>query len=324
MTDPVAHLVASLNSQEPQELWAALRLKLMTTNEGFPAQALGMAMLAQDKLVDFWLADLQAFADEPALIGDGDVLHMHLVVLLAARRDRRAFAPLLQLCRMSDEQSDEYLGDFASSVAGRALASLMSDDDVQTLLDFADEPSTSVWLRAAALNALCVRALAGEADRQQTGALLLAWGEREAARQRQAAGAGGEQQGEILSMLTSDLCSLAYVEAEATIKRWFEGGLIDKFLYKNMAEVREDMRRDYAESVQSLRDGGLLYIEDACAEMRDWAMFSEDADDAGKHQLSDAALAADQPFLRDAPKIGRNDPCPCGSGKKFKKCCGAE
>ena len=23
------------------------------------------------------------------------------------------------------------------------------------------------------------------------------------------------------------------------------------------------------------------------------------------------------------PKIGRNDPCPCGSGKKFKKCCGA-
>jgi uncharacterized protein YecA (UPF0149 family) len=23
-------------------------------------------------------------------------------------------------------------------------------------------------------------------------------------------------------------------------------------------------------------------------------------------------------------KVGRNDPCPCGSGKKFKKCCGAE
>ncbi|EEF27428.1 conserved hypothetical protein [Ricinus communis] len=26
---------------------------------------------------------------------------------------------------------------------------------------------------------------------------------------------------------------------------------------------------------------------------------------------------------RASPKIGRNDPCPCGSGKKFKKCCGA-
>ena len=26
---------------------------------------------------------------------------------------------------------------------------------------------------------------------------------------------------------------------------------------------------------------------------------------------------------RETPKIGRNDPCPCGSGKKYKKCCGA-
>jgi preprotein translocase subunit SecA len=25
---------------------------------------------------------------------------------------------------------------------------------------------------------------------------------------------------------------------------------------------------------------------------------------------------------RDEKKVGRNDPCPCGSGKKYKKCCG--
>jgi preprotein translocase subunit SecA len=25
----------------------------------------------------------------------------------------------------------------------------------------------------------------------------------------------------------------------------------------------------------------------------------------------------------NAAKVGRNDPCPCGSGKKYKKCCGA-
>ena len=28
------------------------------------------------------------------------------------------------------------------------------------------------------------------------------------------------------------------------------------------------------------------------------------------------------PIRRDEPKVGRNDPCSCGSGKKFKKCCG--
>jgi preprotein translocase subunit SecA len=29
-----------------------------------------------------------------------------------------------------------------------------------------------------------------------------------------------------------------------------------------------------------------------------------------------------QPARREGPKIGRNDPCPCGSGLKFKKCHG--
>ena len=31
-----------------------------------------------------------------------------------------------------------------------------------------------------------------------------------------------------------------------------------------------------------------------------------------------------QPITRSEPKIGRNDPCPCGSGKKYKRCCSTE
>lgn len=34
----------------------------------------------------------------------------------------------------------------------------------------------------------------------------------------------------------------------------------------------------------------------------------------------DRALHPPQPVLA-SPKVGRNEPCPCGSGKKFKKCC---
>ena len=34
-------------------------------------------------------------------------------------------------------------------------------------------------------------------------------------------------------------------------------------------------------------------------------------------------LDAEEPEPSGHPKVGRNDPCPCGSGKKFKKCCGA-
>ena len=37
-----------------------------------------------------------------------------------------------------------------------------------------------------------------------------------------------------------------------------------------------------------------------------------------------SSLSAASSVVRDQPKVGRNDPCPCGSGKKFKKCCGKE
>ena len=35
-----------------------------------------------------------------------------------------------------------------------------------------------------------------------------------------------------------------------------------------------------------------------------------------------STLASASPTVRTAPKVGRNDPCPCGSGLKYKKCCG--
>ncbi len=40
-------------------------------------------------------------------------------------------------------------------------------------------------------------------------------------------------------------------------------------------------------------------------------------------QAAEEHRSGPRPLQREEPKVGRNDPCPCGSGKKFKKCCGA-
>ena len=39
-------------------------------------------------------------------------------------------------------------------------------------------------------------------------------------------------------------------------------------------------------------------------------------------RFSDGELVGETPIVREEPKVGRNDLCPCGSGKKYKKCCG--
>ncbi len=45
--------------------------------------------------------------------------------------------------------------------------------------------------------------------------------------------------------------------------------------------------------------------------------------ESGEDTSADSAgsSGSDEPFEQDLPKVGRNDPCPCGSGRKYKKCC---
>jgi uncharacterized protein len=68
-------------------------------------------------------------------------------------------------------------------------------------------------------------------------------------------------------------------------------------------------------------------LEDAVGELSGWYTFSDAAkqdQDRWATSPEDAGLSfADtpQPFVDPFKGVGRNDPCPCGSGKKFKKCC---
>ena len=42
----------------------------------------------------------------------------------------------------------------------------------------------------------------------------------------------------------------------------------------------------------------------------------------GRWYFVDGQMAKHETFVRQSAKVGRNDACPCGSGKKYKKCCG--
>jgi hypothetical protein len=52
-----------------------------------------------------------------------------------------------------------------------------------------------------------------------------------------------------------------------------------------------------------------------------WEEEGDDYRDVDTWENDSIGWESPEPFVRQAPKIGRNDPCPCGSGKKYKKCC---
>jgi hypothetical protein len=75
---------------------------------------------------------------------------------------------------------------------------------------------------------------------------------------------------------------------------------------------------DFTERTSGRKLGTLRSeIEDALPDLED-ALVS-----GHSHHHDHGGHAPETPYVRETPKVGRNDPCPCGSEKKFKKCHGA-
>lgn len=51
-----------------------------------------------------------------------------------------------------------------------------------------------------------------------------------------------------------------------------------------------------------------------------WSKEAAEDDEEDERDL-EPLVDSNIPYMRAGPKIGRNDPCPCGSGKKYKRCC---
>jgi uncharacterized protein YecA (UPF0149 family) len=63
-------------------------------------------------------------------------------------------------------------------------------------------------------------------------------------------------------------------------------------------------------------------IDDVAAATSWWSAFAEE-DDWDDEDDEDGEIVEPQGPYRAPPKVGRNEPCPCGSGRKYKKCCGS-
>jgi len=99
------------------------------------------------------------------------------------------------------------------------------------------------------------------------------------------------------------------------VRQAYTDDLVDPFFAK-----LEEIERDLASPAQPLR--GYHIITDAVSEMERWACFGREKSKPVQPISPPPALgtAASQASVRRA-KVGRNEPCPCGSGKKYKKCC---
>lgn len=130
-----------------------------------------------------------------------------------------------------------------------------------------------------------------------------------------------------------------YMQQPNETAYYLNGLLIGRLLGLDAKESIEDIRRLFSLNCVDISCAGDLEEVEILLGLRqqrstpkpnyaqlhglDFPVFDDSNDDAYGDAYDMPFAAWQPPYTRPAPKIGRNDPCPCGSGKKFKKCCGA-
>jgi hypothetical protein len=254
--------------------------------------------------------------------------HLFAFYLLAEFEAREAWPAILELLSLPDDWPDELLGDAITEDLQRVLAQFCSDDPA-ALSAMIDNNQLYYYVRWVAAQAILHLVRDGRLTRAEGVARL--------EQSLQLAIDRGD--GEMASGIVSELASLCPLEAMPTIQRAYRLGLVDQSLIR-LKSIEERLKRPDAGSCPWLENLRPTKITDAVEELRHWSAFRDDAaedneydpeplfapvaridDDFGGDVSNRRAPNAEDTIRYEAPKVGRNDPCPCFSGKKFKKCC---
>lgn len=304
------------------DTWNTLHAQLAYFSKPFPREAIAFANEHRDEVAPYLVEVLAQVAANPALVIDDPdyILHEYAMHLLAAWADTRAYAPLLAMGHWDEDTMDAVLGDSVTEIYGRCLASVC-DGDLLPLQHLFEDTKASHWSRCAALDAMLTRVVEGDASRDALIVYLTGQSEQEA--QRLLAAGAEIDELEVLDGIASVACDLVAEELLEKIRAWLDAGLIDSMMI-SQRDIDAALRQSFETTRQTLLARGRGYVRDVAAEMAWWACFQDEKVSPKSAKSLDHYPAEPlAPLVRSGPKIGRNDPCPCGSGKKYKKCCGA-
>jgi Protein of unknown function (DUF1186)/SEC-C motif len=237
------------------------------------------------------------------------------IYILGGRRLPGAYRPLVAFLRQPEERV-AWLGDAITENLSQILAGLFDGDELP-LRDLVTLRDADPFVRKAALKTLAFLAFDGRIDRSAFEAFLLHFDEAKLI--------SPDDEDIIWGGWMTAIGMLGVTSLEPRVRAAFADGRIDpawcgEDYFEGMLRAAihdpEDRTR--------FADERMGYVEDVLAALERFSGNQDDDSDdedvfGSERRPSDwtPAMPVHNPF-RD---VGRNDPCPCGSGKKFKKCC---
>jgi hypothetical protein len=299
----------------------------------FPKEALEAAIEQKEEIIPELLKILENTSkNADDFVGTDYWAHIYGIHLLAQFKEKKAYPLIVDAFSLPGEKPFELYGDVVTGSLKRILASV-SQGDISLIKLLIEKKEVNEYVKSAALQSLVILFANNELDRDMLIQYFKELFDTKLERKRSVAWSN-------LACCSVDLHPEELIEE---IEKSFELGLVDD-AYISLQNVKETLKEKQEDCLEILHtDPYLTYIEDTIDELEGWACFDKNDQKEDKlvedlfenaaelipqaevdqfRKRQESYYQPESEPVRTEPKIGRNQPCPCGSGKKYKKCCG--
>lgn len=238
-------------------------------------------------------------------------LKLHAVMILGLIPSERAGLLLVKFMRRMSQEEDHDLQDWLASY-WPALFRNKPETVLPVLRELAEDQAVDWYIRAGA-----IEAYVGVAQYQGSEAL-------DAALEWLAGIVADEEEDWTLRLCSGntllDFPRIQYKPLLEDMAAQQGSGFVVHFAQSDVAKAYMVMQ-DKANWDRFGEPWQFYATEQITARTQRWAEEDARKNEAVLAGADDYDLYLDEPYVRTETKVGRNDPCPCGSSKKFKKCC---
>jgi hypothetical protein len=316
-------------------------LQRLTSYRELPRAAMEAARLNRDELVPLFIERIERFnAGEDEQPGEEALLI--IFHLLGEWGDARAYRPLARMLRADEKRVDDAIG-IAITETSCAVMANVCDGDPEPLFDVIRDRQADPFVRSRMFGSLVMLVLRGRIDRERVHRFCV---EMHAVLLEQS-------QNFVWFGWQSTIARLGFQDLVPLVERAFADDHLPQ-QSMTLADFQADLAAtlDDPTGKRWLEDGELEPFTDAIKVLSQWYGFSEEIVsrrlERGDHESNNDALSRElaleralssydraswrsfgfddaeillEPVVNPLRHLGRNDPCHCGSGKKYKKCC---
>jgi uncharacterized protein YecA (UPF0149 family) len=295
-------------------------LAQLAVTKRLPIEAIRAASADRTRAAPIFVHAIEQFVSRD---GDGaahDALFF-IFHLLGDWREKSAYRPLARLLRCSREDAlDKIFGWSITETTHRVMAAVF-DGDPAPLYDVILDPNVDQFVRSRMLEAIAMATLHGEMPRAEAARFLRACFDE----------IDPQDESFVWNGWQSAIALLGLIELKPLVEEAFARGFISDTWLK-LRHFEEDLQQavDDPAALAPRLEGEYSLFGDTVEELSTWYCFRpeevrREEEEAWRKERENirqnAVLWQAGTAVNRYKNVGRNDPCPCGSGRKFKKCC---